>query len=128
MVKAARNNTSQEAYRRGHRFGNRLFTRLVSTLFGKRFDDILSGYVVFSRRFVQSFPALAKGFEIETALTVHALELRLPVRAVLTAYQERPEGSVREHRTIRDGFRILPTILPLPRPAARRVGKARDSP
>src|SRR3546814_13092711 len=66
MVNAARNNTSQEAYRRGHRFGNRLFTRLVSTLFGKRFDDILSGYRVFSRRFVKSFPALAKGFAIET--------------------------------------------------------------
>src|SRR3546814_12187920 len=89
MVKAARNNTSQEAYRRGHRFGNRLFTRLVSTLFGKRFDDILSGYRVFSRRFVKSFPALAKGFEIETELTVHALELRMPVREVMTAYKER---------------------------------------
>src|SRR3546814_761487 len=113
MVNAARNNTSQEAYRRGHRFGNRLFTRLVSTLFGKRFDDILSGYRVFSRRFVKSFPALAKGFEIETELTVHALELRMPVREVMTAYKERPEGSVSKLSTFRDGFRILRTILRL---------------
>src|SRR3546814_2787848 len=113
MGNAARNNTSQEAYRRGHRFGNRLVTRLVSTLFGKRFDDILSGYRVFSRRFVKSFPALAKGFEIETELTVHALELRMPVREVMTAYKERPEGSVSKLSTFREGFRILRTILRL---------------
>jgi hypothetical protein len=113
MVNAARRNTSQDAYRRGHRFGNRLFTRLVSGLFGKRFDDILSGYRVFSRRFVKSFPALAKGFEIETELTVHALELRMPVREVTTAYKERPEGSVSKLSTFRDGFRILRTILRL---------------
>jgi glycosyltransferase involved in cell wall biosynthesis len=113
MVNAARSNASQEAYRRGHRFGNRLFTRLVSGLFGKRFDDILSGYRVFSRRFVKSFPALAKGFEIETELTVHALELRMPVREVMTAYKERPEGSVSKLSTFRDGFRILRTILRL---------------
>jgi len=113
MVNAARRNTSQDAYRRGHRFGNRLFTRLVSGLFGKRFDDILSGYRVFSRRFVKSFPALAKGFEIETELTVHALELRMPVREVMTAYKERREGSVSKLSTFRDGFRILRTILRL---------------
>jgi len=113
MVNAARSNTSQEAYRRGHRFGNRLFTRLVSSLFGKRFNDILSGYRVFSRRFVKSFPALAQGFEIETELTVHALELRMPVREVMTAYKERPQGSESKLSTFRDGFRILRTILRL---------------
>ncbi|MGF1592104.1 MAG: glycosyltransferase family 2 protein [Kiloniellaceae bacterium] len=113
MVNAARRNARQEAYRRGHKFGNRLFTRLVSGLFGKRFDDILSGYRVFSRRFVKSFPALAQGFEIETELTVHALELRMPVREVLTAYKERPEGSESKLSTFRDGFRILRTILRL---------------
>jgi hypothetical protein len=111
MVNAARRSAGQEAYRRGHKFGNRLFTRLVSGLFGKRFDDILSGYRIFSRRFVKSFPALAKGFEIETELTVHALELRMPVREVVTAYKERPEGSVSKLSTFRDGLRILGTIL-----------------
>lgn len=113
MVNAARENTSETAYRRGHRFGNRLFTRLISGLFGERFNDILSGYRVFSRRFVKSFPALAKGFEIETELTVHALELRMPVLEVLTAYKERPEGSLSKLSTYRDGFRILRTILHL---------------
>jgi hypothetical protein len=113
MVNAARSNASQEAYRRGHRFGNHLFTRLVSSLFGKRFNDILSGYRVFSRRFVKSFPALAQGFEIETELTVHALELRMPVREVMTAYKERPQGSESKLSTFRDGFRILRTILRL---------------
>ena len=113
MVNAARSNTSDEAYRRGHQFGNRLFTKMVSTLFGKRFDDILSGYRVFSRRFVKSFPALAQGFEIETELTVHALELRMPVCEVMTAYKERPEGSESKLSTFRDGFRILRTIVRL---------------
>ena len=113
MVNAARSNASQEAYRRGHKLGNHLFTRLVSSLFGKRFNDILSGYRVFSRRFVKSFPALAQGFEIETELTVHALELRMPVREVMTAYKERPQGSESKLSTFRDGFRILRTILRL---------------
>ena len=113
MINAARRNTSDDAYRRGHQLGNRLFTKLVSALFGKRFDDILSGYRVFSRRFVKSFPALAQGFEIETELTVHALELRMPVGEVMTAYKERPEGSESKLSTFRDGFRILRTILRL---------------
>lgn len=113
MVNAARGKAVEEAYRRGHRFGNRLFTQLVSSLFGKRFNDILSGYRVFSRRFVKSFPALAKGFEIETELTVHALELRMPVREMVTAYKERPAGSVSKLSTFRDGFRILRTIAGL---------------
>lgn len=110
MVNAARSHASQEAYRRGHRFGNRLFTQLVTSLFGKNFNDILSGYRVFSRRFVKSFPALAQGFEIETELTVHALELRMPVREVMTAYKQRAEGSESKLSTFRDGFRILRTI------------------
>lgn len=113
MVNAARGNATHDAYRRGHKFGNQLFTRLVSSLFGKRFNDILSGYRVFSRRFVKSFPALTKGFEIETELTVHALELRMPVREVVTAYKERPLGSVSKLSTFRDGFRILRTIVRL---------------
>lgn len=113
MVNAARKSSREEAYRRGHKFGNRLFTNLISSLFGKRFNDILSGYRVFSRRFVKSFPALAQGFEIETELTVHALELRMPVREVPTAYKERPEGSVSKLNTFRDGFRILRTIVRL---------------
>ncbi len=113
MVNAARRNTSEQAYRPGHRFGNLLFTKLVSSIFGERFGDILSGYRVFSRRFVKSFPALAKGFEIETELTVHALELRMPVAEVPTAYKERPEGSESKLNTFRDGFRILKTIVRL---------------
>ena len=113
MVNGARANTSREAYRRGHQLGNRLFTSMVSSLFGKRFKDILSGYRVFSRRFVKSFPALAKGFEIETELTVHALELRMPVGEVMTVYKERPEGSESKLSTFRDGFRILKTIFRL---------------
>jgi len=113
MVNAARANTSQEAYRRGHKLGNRLFTQMVSGLFGKRFNDILSGYRVFSRRFVKSFPALSQGFEIETELTVHALELRMPVGEVMTDYKERPEGTQSKLSTFRDGLRILMTILRL---------------
>jgi hypothetical protein len=113
MVNAARRNTNEEAYRAGHAFGNLLFTKLVSSLFGKRFNDILSGYRVFSRRFVKSFPAVAQGFEIETELTVHALELRMPVGEVMTAYKERPEGSESKLSTFRDGFRILRTIISL---------------
>ncbi|WP_299622791.1 glycosyltransferase family 2 protein [Pelagibius sp.] len=113
MVNGARQDSGTEAYRAGHRFGNRLFTGLVSHLFGKRFGDILSGYRVFSRRFVKSFPALAKGFEIETELTVHALELRMPVAEEPTAYKERPAGSESKLSTFRDGFRILRTIVRL---------------
>ncbi|NIA67214.1 glycosyltransferase [Pelagibius litoralis] len=113
MVNAARINTSDEAYRPGHQFGNWLFTTMVSSLFGKRFSDILSGYRIFSRRFVKSFPALATGFEIETELTVHALELRMPVAEIATPYKERPEGSESKLNTFRDGFRILKTIVRL---------------
>jgi glycosyltransferase involved in cell wall biosynthesis len=98
-------------YRKGHRFGNRLFTWLVAKLFGNRFQDILSGYRVFSRRFVKSFPALSKGFDTETELTIHALELKLPVAEIPTAYKSRPEHSVSKLRSYRDGWVILKRII-----------------
>jgi glycosyltransferase involved in cell wall biosynthesis len=107
MVNAARKTEIEAAYRPGHRFGNWLLTWLVSTIFGHRTQDMLSGYRVFSRRFVKSFPALSAGFEIETELTVHALEVRMPLAEVPTPYKDRPEGSVSKLSTFRDGFRIL---------------------
>lgn len=102
-----------DAFRAGHQFGNWLLTQCVSVIFGRNFTDMLSGYRVFSRRFVKSFPALAKGFETETELTVHALELRLPIAEVATPYGARPEGSVSKLHTYRDGWRILRMILRL---------------
>ncbi|WP_257309607.1 glycosyltransferase family 2 protein [Geothrix fuzhouensis] len=113
MVVGSRVETGTEAYRRGHRFGNRLLTSAVRLLFGQRFTDILSGYRVFSRRFVKSFPALSRGFEIETELTVHALELAMPVAELATPYGARPEGSASKLRTYADGFRILRLIASL---------------
>jgi len=113
MVVGARVDTEQAAYRPGHRLGNRLLTGFVAHLFGERFKDILSGYRVFSRRFVKSFPALAKGFETETELTVHALELRMPVAELPTPYGARPVGSVSKLNTYADGWRILMVILRL---------------
>ena len=113
MVVGKRISTASEAYRAGHEFGNRMLTGFVATLFGRSFTDILSGYRVFTRRYVKSFPALATGFETETELTVHALELRMPIAEVDTAYGARPEGSVSKLNTYRDGFRILRTILRL---------------
>jgi len=113
MVSAARRPVVQEAYRPGHVIGNRVLTGLVASLFGKRVTDLLSGYRVFSRRFVKSFPALAAGFEIETELSVHALQLRMPVAEVFTPYRERPRGSASKLNTYRDGFRILRTIVML---------------
>jgi hypothetical protein len=100
-------------YRPGHRLGNRVLTGLLALLFGSTFDDLLSGYRVFSRRYVKSFPAHASGFEIETELAVHALELRMPVAEMPTAYGARPEGSESKLHTWRDGWRILKTILRL---------------
>ncbi|MFB3105890.1 MAG: glycosyl transferase, partial [Pseudomonadales bacterium] len=111
MVNAVRVASADTAYRSGHRFGNYLLTRIVALTFGSRFTDLLSGYRVFSRRFVKSFPALTTGFEIETELTVHALELRMPIAEVETPYRSRPSGSVSNLRTLRDGWRILRTIL-----------------
>jgi glycosyltransferase involved in cell wall biosynthesis len=100
-------------YRPGHRMGNRLLTGALGLLFGRSFDDLLSGYRVFSRRYAKSFPAHASGFEIETELAVHALQLRMPVAEVSTAYGARPEGSASKLRTYRDGWRILITIVRL---------------
>ena len=110
MVNGARQEISTRAYRAGHRFGNRMLTALVGYFFGARFTDILSGYRVMSRRFVKSFPALAGGFEIETELTVHALQLRLPIAEVLTPYRDRPPTSSSKLRTFPDGMRILRLI------------------
>jgi len=102
-----------EKYRSGHRFGNLMLTTVLSTLFGGRFTDILSGYRAFARRYVKSFPALSSGFETETELTVHALELRMPCGEVATLYGSRPQGSESKLSTYRDGFRILKTMLRL---------------
>ncbi|HVO46572.1 MAG TPA: glycosyltransferase [Steroidobacteraceae bacterium] len=113
MVNGARTAASQNAYRRGHQFGNAMLTGLVARIFGNRLTDMLSGYRVFSRRFVKSFPALTGGFEIETELTVHALQLRLPIAEVATPYGERPAGSTSKLRTYSDGMRILRTIVTL---------------
>lgn len=101
------------AYRPGHVFGNKVLTGLVAAVFGDRISDMLSGYRVFSRRFAKSFPALAEGFETETEFTVHALELRLPVGEIATAYRERPPGSLSKLSTFRDGWRILRSIAGL---------------
>lgn len=101
------------AYRPGHRFGNAMLTGMVRLVFGNRISDMLSGYRVFSRRFVKSFPALAEGFETETEFTVHALQLRLPVGELPTPYGERPQGSASKLRTYTDGLRILRTIVVL---------------
>lgn len=113
LVNGVRVSTATEAYRPGHVLGNRALTGMVAWLFGDRVQDMLSGYRVFSRRFVKSFPALSQGFEIETELTVHALELRMAVTHVQTPYKERPPGSMSKLRTFRDGWRILGTITRL---------------
>jgi glycosyltransferase involved in cell wall biosynthesis len=111
MVNATRVSDEDASYRPGHRFGNAMLSGIVAAIFGNRITDLLSGYRVFSRRFVKSFPALASGFEIETELTVHALELRMPIAEVETPYKARPSGSQSNLRTFQDGWRILKTIL-----------------
>lgn len=113
MVVGSRVDQVQAAYRAGHRTGNRLLTGCVSAVFGRSFSDMLSGYRVFSRRFVKSFPLLSAGFEIETELTIHALELGLAVAEIETPYYARPEGSESKLSTWGDGFRILWTIIEL---------------
>jgi len=110
MVVGTRQHDVAEAYRGGHVIGNRLFTGLLARLFGRSFTDIFSGYRAFSRRFVKSFPVLSEGFEIETEMSVHALELRMPVGELVTSYGARPEGSTSKLSTYRDGWRILKTI------------------
>lgn len=113
MVTAARNSQHQSAYRLGHRLGNRVLTGMVRWVFGKGITDLLSGYRVFSRRFVKSFPALSAGFETETEFTVHALALHMPVQEMAVAYRGRPAGSRSKLHTFRDGWRILRSILAL---------------
>jgi len=113
MVVGARANEVDAAYRRGHRFGNAMLTGILARMFGRSFSDILSGYRVFSRRFIKSFPVLSEGFEIETEISVHALELKMPVAELRTAYGARPEGSASKLSTYRDGWRILKTMLNL---------------
>lgn len=113
MVNCARVPTVEGVYRPGHRFGNRILTGLVARVFGKRLGDMLSGYRVMSRRFVKSFPALSTGFEIETEITVHALELRAPIAEMSAPYFERPEGSTSKLHTVGDGLRILRLIVHL---------------
>ncbi len=121
MVTATRVTKQRAAYRWGHRVGNAVLTGLVRGVFGDRVSDVLSGYRAFSRRFVKSFPALADGFEIETELTVHALELRLPVDELAAEYRVRPPGSQSKLRTLADGLRILRTIFWMVK-AARPMG------
>lgn len=113
MVVGTRKHEAKDAYRGGHVLGNKLFTGILSGLFGRTFTDIFSGYRVFSRRFVKSFPVLSEGFEIETEMSVHALELRMPVGEVETSYGARPEGSQSKLSTYGDGWRILKTIVNL---------------
>ncbi len=113
MVVGSRVHEAAAAYRRGHQFGNKALTGMLARLFGRSFTDILSGYRVFSRRFVKSFPALSAGFEIETEISVHALELKMPVAEVSTPYFARPEGSTSKLSTYGDGWRIATTIATL---------------
>ena len=113
MVTATRVSDAAAAYRPGHVLGNRAISGAIAWLFGQGAPDMLSGYRVFSRRFVKSFPALAEGFETETEFTVHALELGMPVGSLETAYRERPPGSHSKLNTFRDGARILLTVLGL---------------
>lgn len=113
MLVGRRVAASSSAYRPGHEWGNRMFTRSVALLFGSRLEDILSGYRVFSREFVKSFPVFSGGFEIETELTVHALTLRLPVAEIATVYKERPDGSASKLNKYTDGTRILWMIFTL---------------
>lgn len=113
IVNAARRQVDDTAYRPGHKFGNWMLSKLVRLLFGDEFRDMLSGYRVFSRRFVKSFPAMSAGFEIETELTIHALELGMPGLEIQTEFKDRPTGSSSKLRTFSDGFRILWTIIKL---------------
>jgi Glycosyl transferase family 2 len=113
MVTAVRLPVGEDAYRRGHRFGNRVLSFLVCRVFGNHVSDLLSGYRVFSRRFVKSFPALAVGFETETEFTIHALELKMPIGEIASTYRSRSAGSRSKLHTVKDGLHILYTILKL---------------
>ena len=111
MLNIARNVVDRDVHRKFHTFGNIILTGFVNMFFGNRFKDVLSGYKIFSRRFVKSFPAASRGFEIETELTVFALQMRLSIDEVEAKYFKRPEGSHSKLNTFKDGFRILFTIF-----------------
>lgn len=105
--------SGSDAYRRGHVLGNRILTGAIGFIFGKQLNDMLSGYKILSRRFVKSFPISSAGFEIETELLVHGLELGIPANEISAPYKERPEGSISKLSTYKDGFLILLTIIRL---------------
>ena len=111
MVNGARVANDRSSFRLGHQMGNRILSGLVSSIFGKGLTDLFSGYRVFSRRFVKSFPALSSGFEIETEFTIHALELRMKVAEVESPYKNRPTGSESKLNTIKDGLKVLKLII-----------------
>lgn len=113
MVVGVRRACAGDAYRAGHAWGNRVLSAFLGWLFGRNCRDILTGYRAFSRRFVKSFPVLSAGFDIETELTVHALEMKMSVGEVETPYKERPPGSFSKLSTWKDGLRILRTMLRL---------------
>ena len=117
MITAIREPVSSNAFRPGHRTGNFILSWLISALFGRHFSDVLSGYRAFSKRFVKSFPCFSKGFEIETELTVHALEMRMPIAEIAVKYKSRPDQSESKLRTYQDGIKIIRTILSLLRAA-----------
>ena len=111
MLNISREVVDETVHRKGHSFGNMMLTRFANFIFGKKFNDMLSGYRIFSKRLVKSFPANSRGFEIETELTIYALQMRLPIDEVSAKYIKRPEGSHSKLNTFKDGFRILFTII-----------------
>ena len=111
MLNISREVVDETVHRKGHSFGNMMLTGFANFIFGKKFNDMLSGYRIFSKRFVKSFPANSRGFEIETELTIFALQMRLPIDEVSAKYIKRPEGSHSKLNTFKDGFRILFTII-----------------
>ena len=111
MLNISREVVDETVHRKGHSFGNMMLTGFANFLFGKKFNDMLSGYRIFSKRFVKSFPSNSRGFEIETELTIYALQMRLPIDEVSAKYIKRPEGSHSKLNTFKDGFRILFTII-----------------
>ncbi len=113
VVNGVRVPVSEEVYRPGHGFGNRMLSSMVRILFGHGYSDMLSGYRVFSRRFVKSFPVMSTGFELETELTIHALELQMPSAEERTAFKDRAGGLGKQASQLSDGFRILFTITRL---------------
>lgn len=113
MVVCVRKAIGEHSFRPGHQLGNKWFTRTINFLFGHKLNDIFSGFRIFSRRFVKSFPAISQGFEIEAEMTIHALQLGLPIAEMEAPYQERPSGSLSKLKTIKDGIRILRTVFML---------------